>query len=117
MRRNVIVSANVDGCRRVASQQRVQPDASHFGVLLEMDHVLCQAGERDLGFEDVLLRHFADGVLDPGRFNRLARNGNVPVMDAQLILCSQQIVERLAHTNANLEPCVSNAVLASVASV
>jgi hypothetical protein len=68
-----------------------------------MNQVLGQACQFDLCLQDVLLRHFAHRVFDPGRLHCLPRDGHVPVVDAKLILSAQQIIKGLANPHPNVE--------------
>ena len=88
------------------TQERIQASAGNFGVLLEVNHVLGQPGKFDLCLQDVLLGHLAHRVFDSGRLHCLPGDGNVPVVDAKLILSAQQIVECFAHPHPNIEPHV-----------
>lgn len=67
-----------------------------------MNQVFGEAGESDLRLQDVLLRNFADRVLDPGRIYRLAGNRNVLIVNAKLVLCAQQIIKGPADLHAHL---------------
>ncbi len=94
-----------DSHRRVgiATQQRVEPCPRQSGVVVEADHVLCQRRERHLRLQYVLLRDFADGVLNASRLNRLPRDPHMLIVNLHLVFSQQQVVEGLVHAHPNLQ--------------
>ena len=100
---NRVVSMYIERYGWFAAKQRVEPGSRQIGVPVESDHMFRQAGERDLGFQDVLLRYLPDRVLDARSLDGLARNFHMLIVNPQFVLREQQVVEGLVRFYANLQ--------------
>src|SRR5581483_5150942 len=97
------VALYVDRCCWIVSEQSVYAHTRYFGITLEADDVFFKARHCELRLQHILLRNLAYRVLDARRFNGLASDVYMLIVDAHLFLRQQEIEECFAHFNPHSE--------------
>src|SRR4029078_12527600 len=102
MRRSVF-SCDFQWIRPITPDERIQACPCEICVLKKHRKVICKLCHSNLRFKNVLLRHAADGVLDPRGSDRLTRESDLFVVQAQFVLLAQNVVEAASHTRRYVE--------------